>query len=386
MQRASLRALTLLTVALLCCGSTAVAQQPAEETGFGKPIEKVVQKVSPSVVGVRVVESSEATGERGTAIAKKTVLLAASGLAISKNQIVTLFRDGVPEPEKNGKISIEVMLSDGEVYPATWKATDTDSGVTILNLKDAPRLKKARFSRKEPKQGSVVVAIGTGEGMSQSHHLGIISGPNRRLRHPALPRLIRVSLSSQPQDVGGVLVTDRGEIFGMLALTFSDPNREQGSLGRGRKVYGSSTNVTTTGGDNVVFAIPGDLLQAITKQLVKGKDVTRGALGASFSFVRRTESRWSKEGKLLAGVVVEDIEKKGSAITAGLLPGDLIAKVDQREMRTEADLYWFAERVQYGAVGTKLLLQIYRTVGMGQAVKTIEVPIGKAPKRAPQPY
>lgn len=362
--------------------------KPAPEGSFGKSIEKVVQKVSPSVVGVRVVERSKAKGDRGTALQAKTVLRTASGLAINKNQIVTLFRDGMPEPQKGGEVSVEVALSDGEIYPAEWKATDADSGVTILSLVDGPRLKKARFARSEPAQGAMVVAIGTGEGITQSYHLGMISGPNRRLRHPALPRLIRTSLSSQPQDVGGVLVTDRGEVFGMLALTFSEPTNEQGSIRRrGGKVYGTNTT-TGVAGDSVVFAIPGDLLQLIVKQLTKGDRVTRGALGASFSFVNRTDSRWSKEGKLLAGVLVESIESDGSAAPAGLLAGDLISRVGKRDMRTEADLYWLAEQVQYGKIGSKLRVQIYRTVGRGetQAVKTLEIPIGKAPQRRPQPY
>ena len=68
--------LALSLTALLLLSVPVHAQQPeaADASGFDRGFEKLVQKVAPSIVGVRVVERSEAKGESGTAVAKKTVL------------------------------------------------------------------------------------------------------------------------------------------------------------------------------------------------------------------------------------------------------------------------------------------------------------------------
>lgn len=351
--------------------------------GFGRQLEKLTQKISSSVVGVRVVEARPApSGDDvrpgATAIAPRKALLNVSGIVLSKTgEVATLFKDGLPVARKGGAIVVEVTLSDGEVYKAEWLNTDHTSGISLIKIVDAPKskLRPVRWARKDAQPGAMVLGIGCSFGMSQSYNLGMVSGPNRRMRHPAFPQLVRVSLTANPGDVGGLLANDQGQCLGMLALAFGDG---QGSLPRSsgsRHVFANKGNGGPALSRGIVFAIPSNVLQTVCVQLRKKGKVDRGALGADFYFVNRAEAQCECSSHRCYGVYVMSVEPGGTAAAIGLQHGDFIVNVDQRDMMTVSDMFWFAEKVQYGAIGSKLRLVVHRHADES-TIKLLQAPVG----------
>lgn len=383
----------------LACSTWGFAPRSAHaqvtgEPGFGRGVERLVERIAPSVVGVRVVETFTPAPEETdlataqTAPARREVRLTSTGMVLTRGgELLTLFGGGVPVPAHGGQLTIEVTMASGELVQARWKASDPQSGLTLLELPPEVRAKPLRFAEQEARPGAMVVAFGSAHGSAQTYHMGLVSGPNTRLMHPAFPRLLRVSLNSTPEDVGSVLVNDHGDVVGLLAVV---ADTSQGSLSRpAPRIFGSRISVreahgreaaadATGGSERVVFAVPGTLLQRVIQALRKQGVVTRGAVGASFLFLNHA-SPWSSSGEYRRGALVKQVDEAGTAGRAGLREGDLIARVDQRPMVGEADLYWFAERVQYGPVGSVLTIQVFRQTGVSQEVRTFEVPIGPAP-------
>lgn len=348
------RRLTVL-VCILALTVTGVAF--GQQSGSSRGVEKLASRLSPSVVGIRVVESWVESGD-GSGLAQSSTLLSVSGLVLNRSgEVLTLFRDGLPSGQRGGEVRLEATLSNGEVFLAEWQSTDRSSGLTLVRILEAPKkqlraVKWAQSNKVEP--GSFVLSVGCSYGMPHSYQMGLVSGPNRRMRHRAFPRLLRVSLNAEPGDVGGLLANDRGECLGMLALAFS---AGQGSLPeRSGPVYGNRS--VSAAGKGTVFAIPSDTLTRIATQLRKGGVVDRGALGADFYFINRAEAKQCTHRQ--HGVSVLELDPHGTALLAGFQRGDLIARVNNRDMRTEADFYWFAELVQYGKVGEQLRVEVHR--------------------------
>lgn len=394
----SLRGCLLVLVALLASPASVVRGQGDEGGDLGTAIEKLADRLAPSVVGVRVVEWVEGDASSGATAAPRSpnrhVILSVSGIVITKaGDVATIFKDGLPAPRQGGEVKLEVTLSSGDVCRAEWKATDEASGVSLLRIIDPPKskLRAVKLARELPSAGAMVLSVGCSFGLNHSFHLGMVSGPNRRLRHAAFPQLIQTNLTANPGDVGGLLANTRGECLGMLALTLGD---EQG-LVPGKRSGGVLVNQAVGAGpQNVVFAIPAEVLERICVALRREGQVQRGALGASFYFRNRVEGECECPTHRCYGVQVMAVDPSGNAAIAGLRDGDIIARVDVREMATESDMYWFAQQVQYGTPGSKLRLEVHRHATESQPpIRIVQAIIGtyrepaapKAPARDPDP-
>ena len=204
---------------------------------------------------------------------------------------------------------VRVRLTDRREFIAKVIGTDkrTDVAVLKIDAKDLPRVTIG--DPEKLKVGEWVVAIGKPFGLENTMTAGIVSAKGRDLPQENLVPFIQTDVAINPGNSGGPLFNLRGEVVGINSLIFS---RSGGYMG-------------------LAFAIPIDVAMNTVNQLRERGRVTRGRIGVQIQEVTR-EVADSFGLKVPMGALVNSVEKGGPAEKAGVEPGDIIIKVDGREI------------------------------------------------------
>ena len=174
------------------------------------------------------------------------------------------------------------------------------SGLPVIPLNPAGR---------GPRQGQVVLAVGSPEGLDNTMTIGIVSAVGRQ-PHPDFPMLyIQTDAAINPGNSGGPLLGVEGELIGINTFMVSENGHNQG-LG---------------------FAVPAAVVRYVYQQLR-----THGAVRQSLVGVRvQTVTPTLAQGLGLSrgyGVMISDVLPGSPADAAGLQPRDLIIAVDGAEI------------------------------------------------------
>ena len=210
---------------------------------------------------------------------------------------------------------VTVRLSDRREFKAKVIGSDKRSDVALLKIdaKDLPRV--AIGDPDKLKVGEWVVAIGKPFGLENTMTAGIVSAKGRDLPQENLVPFIQTDVAINPGNSGGPLFNMRGEVVGINSLIYS---RTGGYMG-------------------LAFAVPIDIAMNSVKQLQEKGHVTRGRIGVQIQEVTK-EAADAFGMKQAQGALVNSVEKDGPAAKAGVESGDIIIKVDNREVKTSNDL------------------------------------------------
>ncbi|WP_083685069.1 MULTISPECIES: S1C family serine protease [Paenibacillus] len=219
-------------------------------------IPKVIEKVSPSVVGI-IGKSTEvqdgATSDDRYNLAHGTgVIIRSNGWIVTNAHVV----DGLTNPV--------VVTTDGNTYKITKTYSDVLSDLALIKI-NAKSLKPASFAKaSQTTVGETVIALGTPISFSlrNSATVGVISGLNRGVE--ATYRLIQTDTAINPGNSGGPLVNLKGEVVGINSMKFS-----------------------AVGVESLGFSIPVDTVQYIIDQFFKYGKIKRASLGLQL------EESWS---------------------------------------------------------------------------------------------
>jgi len=378
-------AIAALAAALLASASDPLFAQSSDLDRFDRALQRLVEKVSPSVVSVRLVALGVPASE-GTLVtgAERRVLYQGSGvISTGEGEVISIIAAGWPERELRPleRLGVEVALDGGALHSARWIAADPETGITLLAIEGAPqRLQPVRYANEPPARGATVIAIGS-DGMQ----LGHVVHPARGVQLAAgtFPRAIVTSIAAQPGDVGGLLANAEGELVGLLAFSLAAadggarPAGETGLAPAGGRRFATSGSSAEGGAAGRAVAIPVDLLVRIAGALRTEGKVSRGALGATFQFHHPALAGSTHYG---AGALVRELVPGAAAEADGLQVGDVIQRVEGREIHRAEDLLWFRERVEYGAIGESLTLEVARMEHRRVVSKTLRVRIGTRPE------
>lgn len=219
-------------------------------------IPKVIEKVSPSVVGI-IGKSTEvqdgATSDDRYNLAHGTgVIIRSNGWIVTNAHVV------------DGLINPVVVTADGNTYKITKTYSDALSDLALIKI-NAKSLKPASFAKaSQTTVGETVIALGTPISFSlrNSATVGVISGLNRGVE--ATYRLIQTDTAINPGNSGGPLVNLKGEVVGINSMKFS-----------------------AVGVESLGFSIPVDTVQYIIDQFFKYGKIKRASLGLQL------EESWS---------------------------------------------------------------------------------------------
>jgi serine protease Do len=234
----------------------------------------------------------------------------------------------------DGADEVTVKLTDKREFKAKVIGADKRTDVALLKI-EAKDLPKVTIGDPDKlKVGEWVVAIGKPFGLENTMTAGIVSAKGRDLPQENLVPFIQTDAAVNPGNSGGPLFNLKGEVVGINSLIFS---RTGGFMG-------------------LSFAIPIDLAMNSVAQLKEKGRVTRGRIGVQITEVTKETAESFGLSKAM-GALVNSVEKDGPAAKAGIEAGDIIVKVDGREVHSSSELPRIVTMIK---PGTKITLTVWR--------------------------
>jgi serine protease Do/serine protease DegQ len=230
---------------------------------------------------------------------------------------------------------IAVTLSDGRSLSATLVGVDEQVDLAVLKV-EPEDLTEIRFANSdEARVGDFVVAIGNPFSLSQTVTSGIISALGRSgLGIEGYEDFIQTDASINPGNSGGALVDLNGRLIGINTAIIAPSG---GNVGIG-------------------FAIPSNMVEAIMRELIEKGEVQRGYIGIA---VQGMNAQLAEAFGVdhTDGVVVLDVEPDSPASEAGLRDGDIITRVDGKDIRRVTDYH---SRTAVIFIGDEVEMEVLR--------------------------
>ena len=370
----------IVAVALLALGvggtdkTTTVVQQapiaasPAASRGEGRGLTPadIYRRDAPGVAFVRaqIVQRSQSpfdlfpTEQRGEATG--------SGFVIDKSGDI-LTNAHVVE----GAVKVTVQFSDSKTVDAKIIGRDTSTDLALLKVAtDGLTLRPLQLgSAKDVHVGDPAIAIGNPFGLSRTLTTGVISAKQRQIQAPngfRIDDVLQTDAPINPGNSGGPLLDATGRVIGINSQI------ETGGSGNGNVGIG--------------FAVPIDTARHVLPQLKENGRVERAWLGVSSLTIDR--SLRALDLPVDHGALVQSVQRgspadkakiKGGDIEAQLsngtpvqIGGDIITKVDGKDVATSDDL---ATAVENHKPGDQVTLEVLS----GKSKRDVKVTLGKRP-------
>jgi serine protease Do len=227
-----------------------------------------------------------------------------------------------------------VKLTDRREFTAKVLGSDPKTDVAVLKI-DAKNLPTVPLgTTKDLKVGEWVLAIGSPFGFENSVTAGVVSAKGRSLPDDGFVPFIQTDVAVNPGNSGGPLFNTRGEVVGINSQIYSQSGGYQG----------------------LSFAIPIELATQIKDQIVATGHASHARLGVAIQEVNQTLAD-SFHLPRPAGALVSSVEADGPADKAGLKSGDVILKVNSREIVAASDL---PAMIGATAPGDKVDIDVWR--------------------------
>ena len=312
---------------------------------------QIVEMSAPSVVGIDTISVATTNNFWYGYGQSYEVPGSGSGVILSEDGYIATCAHVV-----DGAKSVKVTLNDDTSYDATIVGTDAKNDIAIIKI-DATGLVPAVVGDSQTLTvGSEVIAIGNPLGeLRGTATAGIISATNRTIEvEGQAMTLIQTDAAISPGNSGGGLFDATGKLIGIVNAKVSDSRAE--GLG---------------------FAIPvNSVLDEISDLLNYGYVKGRAYLGVSTQDVTlRSRDRMWYYSQGTRCVLVEKVVTGSAAEQAGIQPGDLILKLEDKQIASGDDL---SAAIGAYKPGDKATLTIQRD---GQEL-TVEVTFGEyAPQK-----
>lgn len=281
-------------------------------------VEQVAAAVLPSVVSIRVVTPTGADEGSGS-------IISSDGMVLTNNHVIA---DALNNPQAQ----LTVTLHNGDTHPADVIAGDGSTDIAVIKIRDVAGLPVINFGNSDDLNvGQQVVAIGSPLGLSATVTSGIVSALNRPVRasggnggESSLIDAVQTDAAINPGNSGGPLVDMNGNLIGMNSViaSMSSGSETAGSIGLG-------------------FAIPVNQARRIADQLINTGVVSQPKIGV------RVDPRAN-----VAGAEIVSVEEDSPASRAGLQPGDVVTKLNDRVIDTSDALIAAVRSQDFGATVT----------------------------------
>ncbi|WJV54279.1 serine endoprotease DegQ [Prodigiosinella aquatilis] len=305
----------------------AYAALPAVVQGQQLPsLAPMLEKVLPAVVSVHVegtriqrqqipeefkfffgpnTPSEEQSSRPFEGLGSGVIINAAKGYVLTNNHVI------------NNADKIRVQLNDGREYDAKLIGRDEQTDIALLQLNDAKNLTEIKIADSDQlRVGDFAVAVGNPFGLGQTATSGIISALGRSgLNLEGLENFIQTDASINRGNSGGALVNLNGELIGI------------------------NTAILAPGGGNIGigFAIPSNMAQTLSQQLIEFGEVKRGLLGIRGSEMTSEIAKAFKVD-VQRGAFVSEVLPKSAAAKAGIKAGDVLTSLNGKTISSFAEL------------------------------------------------
>jgi serine protease Do len=292
---------------------------------FNNAVTKLVRRVTPSVVQVIATGYAPVeTGRANTSLIVGMQQMIGSGVIIDTDgYIVTnahvvrgaehvrvsvltaATNESTDEPiiRRSRTLQARIIGVDDSIDLAVLKIEAT--GLPVIRLSDYNKLR----------QGDVVFAFGSPEGLQDSVTMGVVSTPARQLDPDSPMVFVQSDASTNPGNSGGPLVNVDGELVGINTFIFSQSGGNEG-LG---------------------FAIPSAVVAYAYPQLRKYGHLHHGVTGIGIQAITSELAAALKLTKD-SGVLISDVVPGSPAESAGARVLDIITSIDGYPVDTPPSL------------------------------------------------
>jgi S1-C subfamily serine protease len=312
-------------------------------------IPKLVQKVLPSIVSIKVIGSGSEDQGTGMIISKR-------GLVVTNNHVIAAAVNG-------GTITV-TRSGTTKSEAATLVGTNPVDDVALIRINNASNLTPVTFGNSNKLEvGDSLVAIGNALGLAAGTPTvtsGIVSALGRTVTAgtdtstETLNNMIQTDAAINPGNSGGPLLDSSGNVIGMntaVAGTLSDGENSQ----------------------NIGFAIPVATIQSLLPTLLAGESVVTHGAFIGVEIESMTPSLQSQYGfTVSSGAVVMSVISGTGAAAAGVQQGDIIVGINNTTIESAQDVSSVISSLH---PGQRIALHIVR----GTKHLTIEVTLGKEP-------
>lgn len=304
---------------------------------------EVVEKVSPSVVTVRVVKEQAVfspfeIGPFGFSFQQgETETIEqdiGSGFIISSNGLVVTNKHVVSD------LSVQyiVITNDEKEYQVEKIYRDPTNDLAIIEI-GANGLKPVEMGDSdELKVGQLAIAIGTALGeFRHTVTTGVISGLGRGITAGSayegyveqLDNVIQTDAAINPGNSGGPLLNSVGQVVGI--------------------------NVAVAAGENIGFAIPINVIKEAIDNFNKTGQFARPFLGVRYRMINQDLALLNEvpQGAYVVEVIIDS-----PAAKAGVETGDIITKFDDQAVKEEDG--GLAKLINQKKIGDRIKLTIWR--------------------------
>ena len=306
--------------------------------------QMLTQYVGPSVVHIDVMREDSSDDELRKFL--NSIPVEKWGLVSDQGSGVVIDRSGYVITNMHviaGAYEITVVLSDGKRCPGLVVGVDSLTDLALLKI-DADRLIPINWGDSdECRVGTPVWAIGSPFGLDRTVTFGILSGKNRLVRTSSRYQdFMQSDAAINPGNSGGPLVNSSGQLIGINTAIVGDTFR------------------------GVSFSIPSNIVREVYGRLKTSGRFVRGWLGLSLEELVSTDS--NRNGAVVSSLVGAD----SPGAKAGILPGDIIRKIADEEIRNVGHLMRLAASME---IGSQTKLEIERS----GKVLLVDIVVGKRP-------
>jgi serine protease Do len=304
-------------VCLGCAHATLGQEHPTDELRkVNESVQALIKSVSPSVVQILVtgfgtVGESD-NGNTGVVIGRQSAIgsgfvVDGSGYIITNAHVVSgAQRIQVVFPEVNSDSSARTVLAaKGRVVPAQIVGVTQEMDLALLKVEAESLQALPVAAYRDLRQGELVFAFGSPEGLRNSVTMGVVSSTARQTDPDSPLVYIQTDAPINPGNSGGPLVNVKGEVVGVNTFIVSQSGGNEG-LG---------------------FAIPSRAVSLAYAQLRKYGHMYKSEIGIGLQTITLTLAAALSLPRN-TGVIISDILPGGPAEAVGLRIGDVLLSID----------------------------------------------------------
>ncbi len=252
----------------------------------------IAEKILPSVVSISINTATSAK-EFGSGF-----IVSKEGFVVTNNHVI----DDASE--------IIITLNNEQKFRAKIISIDKKTDIALLKIESEKEFPFVKFGdSSKARIGDWILIAGNPYGIGLSLSAGIISAKGRNLSNSKIEEFLQTDAAINNGNSGGPMFNLNGEVIGV-----------------------NNSIISPSGGNvGIGFAIPSSTIEPVIRQLKDQGEVVRGWIGISVQNIS-TEIAENFNIEKNRGAFVTEISKDGPAEQAGIMPSDIILKIDETEI------------------------------------------------------
>lgn len=281
-------------------------------------VSDVVGNVMPSIVSITS-KTLVSSGRFGPSFwgSEQYAEGAGSGIIIGKNDEELLILTNNHVVADTSELSVQFI--NEKSADATIKGASSTRDVAVIAVKlddlDKKTLEAIKIATMgdsdELKVGNGVIAIGNALGYGQSVTTGVVSAVNREVVIDGTSnKMIQIDAAINGGNSGGALLNSKGEVVGINSAKYSSNRTGEASI------------------EGMGFAIPISDVEDLINDLMNGKSVKEESEGVLLGITGGMISNPT------TGFYISSVEDNSNAMKANLRVGDIITKIDGKDVKS----------------------------------------------------